>query len=351
MAFQRQKMREADRIARQSGILSPKQKEDPWDFVSTPTRSRSMPVLRGAGASLALGAPQSPSQSLSPSHLALTSGSGWGSPSKSSPSRRCMTNTPRQSTHGSGFTFDEDMLQQLAAEEHKSKWESANRQSTLWGTALQDKIGSFDKPELSEQSKLAADPRRAKGKYASFRDARMTKDPLAKAMKAEKIERIQAEMQFNTPTVRTVLRIGDDVKMDDLVKNKDDGSAAGKALTANPAILTMMLQLDSLRGQVADKAEERKENAGTNLIKATTGALFGIKKVVSDKVHVEEKVEEEVVFERPLSESIEKFDEKMERLLNAMDFSALSPAPMSNQLRNLKATSQSPGVKGHHFNR
>eukprot|EP00435_Cladocopium_sp_Y103_P054373 s205_g17.t1 len=175
-------------------------------------------------------------------------------------------------------------LLSVQREDGPARQQRAIASDTLSRTALEEFIGDLNKTgrPLREYTTRG-------GLYLKYKAARNMDDPASKALGAENVDRLLAETCWSSPSVRTVLRITDDLDEQTTSSGSDDlvKEIVG---TASASFMTALARLAELREEVQEHREEKKQQANANLSKVAYQALYGTKKTVMQEPEKLEQV-------------------------------------------------------------
>ncbi|CAK9089877.1 unnamed protein product [Durusdinium trenchii] len=122
------------------------------------------------------------------------------------------------------------------------------------------------------------------GMYLKYKACRLMDNPSSKALNGENIDRIQLETAWSCPTVRTVLRITDDLHLDDQIRSSGSDDIVREIVgTASSSFMAAMAKIDELRDDVQVQRDERRVQAESNLSKVAYQSLYGLKQVQEPK--------------------------------------------------------------------
>jgi len=85
-------------------------------------------------------------------------------------------------------------------------------------------------------------------------------DPASKALGAENVDRLLAEICLSSPSVRTVLRITDDLELSEQTTSSGSDDLVKEIVgTASASFMTALARLAELREEVQEHREEKKK--------------------------------------------------------------------------------------------
>jgi len=196
--------------------------------------------------------------------------SAGGSLPQSRPSSRPTTGRP-----ASGALSDTGAwLQQVQREDGPARQQRALASDTLSRIALQEFLGTLNKTgkPLSEQTTSG-------GLYLKYKACRNMDDPASRALGAENVDRLLAETSCITPSVRTVLRITDDIELSEQTTSSGSTDLVKEIVgTASASFMTALARLNELREEVQIQRDEKRQQADASLTRVAYQALYGMKK-------------------------------------------------------------------------
>ncbi|CAL1154808.1 unnamed protein product [Cladocopium goreaui] len=169
-------------------------------------------------------------------------------------------------------------------EDGPARQQRAIASDTLSRTALEEFIGDLNKTgrPLREYTTRG-------GLYLKYKAARNMDDPASKALGAENVDRLLAEICLSSPSVRTVLRITDDLELSEQTTSSGSDDLVKEIVgTASASFMTALARLAELREEVQEHREEKKKQANANLSKVAYQALYGMKKAVMQEPKLEQ---------------------------------------------------------------
>lgn len=234
---------------------------------------------------------------------------------------------------------EEDVMRTLKQLEEQQRWTTANASVKYWQNTLTDKLGIHSKANLKSHQRLAALPKQRKAWTAKAKDVRLATDAMTKEMKADVLARYKQEMAFSVPTVRTALRIHDELDIEDQIAATSDESGP-LSLGTSTAFIDTILKLNLLQGEVKEirqnkELEERRKAAKL----ATIEHYKQVKTLEQGKAPERQRgwtEEEKAAMERPMTVAVGKFDRWLGRkVVSRLDCECISPKGALRQSRSL----------------
>ncbi|CAK9020084.1 unnamed protein product [Durusdinium trenchii] len=186
---------------------------------------------------------------------------------------------PNSRPNSSGLSEFEAYARHVQREDGKARKESAYEADTANRATLQEWLGPLRKTgkQLGEHTATG-------GMYLKYKACRLMDNPSSKALNGENIDRIQLETAWSCPTVRTVLRITDDLHLDDQIRSSGSDDIVREIVgTASSSFMAAMAKIDELRDDVQVQRDERRVQAESNLSKVAYQSLYGLKQVQEPK--------------------------------------------------------------------
>ncbi|CAK9089972.1 unnamed protein product [Durusdinium trenchii] len=186
---------------------------------------------------------------------------------------------PNSRPNSSGLSEFEAYARHVQREDGKARKESAYEADTANRATLQEWHGPLRKTgkQLGEHTATG-------GMYLKYKACRLMDNPSSKALNGENIDRIQLETAWSCPTVRTVLRITDDLHLDDQIRSSGSDDIVREIVgTASSSFMAAMAKIDELRDDVQVQRDERRVQAESNLSKVAYQSLYGLKQVQEPK--------------------------------------------------------------------
>jgi len=224
---------------------------------------------------------------------------------------------------------EEDVMRTLKQMEEQHRWTTANTSVKFWQGTLATKLGDHTKASLKNLQRSALLPKQRKPMSEKAKDMRMSKDIMTKSMKGDLITRTQQEMAFTHPTVRTALRIHDDMDLQEqLATTADD--AGPMTLGTSTAFIDTILKLNLLQGEVKELRKEREFEERRAAARLATIEHYKQVKMPVDEGMVMERpkewtAEQKAAMERPMTVAVGKFDRWLgRRVVPKMDCDCIS---------------------------
>ncbi|CAE7426896.1 mhkC [Symbiodinium pilosum] len=124
-------------------------------------------------------------------------------------------------------------------------------------------------------------------------------DRASKALGAESVDRMLAETNPGSPTVRTVLRLTDDLALIEQTRSTDGDDLAQKIIgTSSASFLGAVLRMNELREQARLTRIAKQEKADLNLSRVAYESMYGLK---TRRVEADERRSSQVRSSRRLS--------------------------------------------------
>jgi len=245
-----------------------------------------------------------------------------------------------KSTSSSKTSHEDDVMSTLRNLEEQHKWDCANADLKFWQSQLEQKLGTPSKFKLKNHQRLAALPKLRKTWCEKAKDMRKHTDETAKAMKADVIDRYNREMAFTVPTVRTALRIHDDLDIDEQMATTTDENGP-LSLGTSTAFIDTILKLDWLRGEAQENKKIRSIADKREAARKATLEYYDQFKVVEEVVEVDPNKpkewteEEKASMARPLTVATGRFDRWLDRrIVKRLDCECISPGAALRQSRS-----------------
>lgn len=170
---------------------------------------------------------------------------------------------------------DEDRIQKLLLEEdRKHRWVQGNYLAQETSRRLRDVQGDLENREVAvfeQRSKEAAESE-WKPKYAKYKGVISAPDALSKLQRTEDIERVKETLVDEHRTLRSVLRIDDEIDVVRMIGESRNEENQLEGAMKSEAFMRMMSKLQILNDEVRDMRERRKQQTERNLAKFAVGA-------------------------------------------------------------------------------
>mmetsp|Transcript_70991 Transcript_70991/g.169383 ORF Transcript_70991/g.169383 Transcript_70991/m.169383 type:complete len:295 (-) Transcript_70991:277-1161(-) len=175
----------------------------------------------------------------------------------------------------------EDFLQEILKEDDAGKANRVNAEEQLQRNALQVALGP-----LHKTGKKLTDHTATGGLYLKYRACRTTDDIASKALTAESVDRMLAETNPGSPSVRTVLRVTDDLSLKEQTRSTDTDDLAHQIIgTSSASYMDAVLRLGELRNQAAISRSVKQEKAELNLSRVAYESMYGLRTRVMEDDH------------------------------------------------------------------
>jgi len=187
---------------------------------------------------------------------------------------------PSQSRPNTGLTAEvEEFLQEiLLQEDDAGKEKRVNAEEQLQRNALQAALGP-----LHKTGRKLTDHTATGGLYLKYKACRTMDDIASKALTAENVDRMLAETNPGSPTVRTVLRVTDDLSLKEQTRSTDADDLAHQIIgTSSASYMDAALRVSELRDQARLTRTLKQEKADLNLSRVAYESMYGLKTRIED---------------------------------------------------------------------